>query len=471
MAPLYFVRYSRTCGGKPQAKTNQANRLIIHDKRLSGRVRDPFSEAGHGRPRVYVHIGEPKTGTTFLQDILWDNRSVLAVRGIVLPGYNRRDHIRARRDLRDEPRQASDLADPWTGEWEVLTAQALRAPVAAVISDELLAACTEQQVERAVRSLAPADVHIILTVRALDALLPAEWQETVKCGESLGWDSWLRAVSMTASAPDRRDRSVFWAAHDTLAILQLWSRHVPADHVHVITTPRQRSPHLLWGRLASVLGIDPGGLDLSQARSNSSLGYAETEFLRRVNERLTADVPYWFYTRNVKSILAQDVLRARPGGRRPALPPRLLTWAADEARLLRAGLAAAGVHLVGDPAELLADDAPDRAVVQPAAPADMVDAAVASAAALAGQLYEHMYPARSPRQPLGGPRRALSQLEWRLLHGRLVQRRLRRASHRRTARQLRVTIWRVLMRPGRQRPPVRLRQPGVTEVGSASNAA
>lgn len=446
--------------------------MIIHDKRLSGRaIGLSGGQAGRRRPTVYVHVGEPKTGTTFLQDVLWGNRQVLAARGIVLPGYNARDHIRARRDLRDEPRQASDLADPWAGEWDVLTAEALHAPVAAVISDELLAACTERQVERAVRSLAPADVHIIVTVRALDALLPAEWQETVKCGDSRGWEAWLRAVTTTAPASDRRDRSEFWAAHDTPAIVQLWSRHVPADRVHVITTPRRRSPHLLWARLASVLGVDPDGIDLSQARTNSSLGYAETEFLRRVNERLRTEVPDWFYTRNVKSILAQDVLRARPASRRPALPPDVLAWAAAEAERHCAGLRACGVQVAGDLAELLAERDTARLVPLAAEPAEMVDAAVASAVALAGQLYQHMYPARQPRPSLGGPRRALSHLEWRTLHGRFVERGLRRAGHLRTARRLRVAIWRVLVRPGRQRAPAPLRQPDAIGIGSASNAA
>ena len=446
--------------------------MIIHDKRVSS----PRSGSSGGQPRscptrVYVHAGEPKTGTTFLQDTLWDNRQALAARGIVLPGYNRRDHVRARRDLRDEPRQSSDLAAPWAGEWDVLTAQALCAPVAAVISDELLAACTERQIERAVRALAPAEVHVVLTLRALDAVLPAEWQEVVKCGDSVGWEEWLRGVTETASAPDRRDHSDFWAVHDTSAIIQLWMRHVPAEHVHVITTPRHRSPQLLWERLAAVLGVGPDGIDLSQAQSNSSLGYAETEFLRRVNERLKSDVPDWFYTRNIKSVLAQDVLRTQPGNKRPALPPGQLAWVVDEAEVLSANLRDAGVHLVGDVAELVPSQESAGVVAPAAEPADMVEAAVASAVALAGQLYQQMYPERLPREPLGRPRQALIQLEWRLLNGRLVQRGLRRASHLRTARRLRVAIWRVLMRPGRQRLPVPARPAEVLEVGSASEAA
>src|SRR5262249_36174851 len=157
----------------------------------------------------------------------------------------------------------------------------------------------------------------------------------------------------------------------------------------------------------------------------------------------------WFYTRNVKSILAQDVLRAQPGSGHPALPPELLAWAGEEAERLCARLRDSGVHVAGDLAELLADRDLARFAAQAAEPAEMVDAAVASAVALAGQLYQYMYPARPPRPPLGSPRQALSHAEWRLLHGRLMQHGLRRASHLRAVRRLRVSIWRVLMRPGR----------------------
>jgi hypothetical protein len=82
-----------------------------------------------------------------------------------------------------------------------------------------------------------------------------------------------------------------------------------------------------------------------------------------------------------------------------------------------------------------------------------------------------MYPARLPREQLGRPRQALSQIEWRVLNGRLLQRGLRRTSHLRTVRRLRVAIWRVLVRPGRQRIPVPARPAEVIEVGSASRAA
>jgi hypothetical protein len=432
----------------------------------------PGRALGRVRPRVYLHIGEPKTGTTFLQDSLWLNRGLLAAQGVALPGYERRDHVRARRDLRDERRERSDLADPWTGEWEVLAAQALRAPAAALISDELLATCTAAQVERAVRSLEPAEIHVVLTLRAFPAVLPADWQETVKCGGTLGWHAWLGEIAAAAAEPDRRDRCAFWAAHDTMATIRLWARHIPVGRVHVITTPQQHAPQLLWARLASVLDVAPGSVDLSQTRANSSLGYAETEFLRRVNEQLLADVPDWFYTRNIKPILAQDVLRAMPAGPRPALPPDSRVFAARHAYHLIASLRDSGCHLVGDLAELRPAPGGETAPGLAAEPAEMVDAAVASAVALGGQLYQRMYPGWPRRQPLGGPRQAVRQIGWRMLHGPSVLRLLRRASRLSSVQHLRVVIWRVLVRPGRYRPSSAL--PPADVVGgemSRSNAA
>ena len=141
---------------------------------------DPESRALAGsRPRIYLHIGEPKTGTSFLQRSLWSNRGRLAAQGVLLPGYSHRDHNRASRDVREAPREASDPTDPWTGDWAVLTGQALRAPSAAVISDEFLAACNPPQADHAVRSLLASDLHVILTVRDVGSVLPAEWQVRV----------------------------------------------------------------------------------------------------------------------------------------------------------------------------------------------------------------------------------------------------------------------------------------------------
>src|SRR5262245_58852089 len=122
-------------------------------------------------PKIVMHIGEPKTGTTFLQQVLWRNRTELASQGLTLPGHHPQDH----RGIEKLP---SDPAGSWSGEWDILARQAGQAEHIAVISHELFSAADERQADAAVASLLPADVHIVLSVRDMATLLPAEWQET-----------------------------------------------------------------------------------------------------------------------------------------------------------------------------------------------------------------------------------------------------------------------------------------------------
>ena len=83
------------------------------------------------QPKVFLHIGEPKTGTTFLQQVMWGNRATLAAQGVALPGHHPQDHYRASQDLRGLKKLPSDPAGSWAGEWEILAGEAKQAPAAA----------------------------------------------------------------------------------------------------------------------------------------------------------------------------------------------------------------------------------------------------------------------------------------------------------------------------------------------------
>src|ERR1700730_14262747 len=125
---------------------------------------------------------------------MWSDRAEISAQGVVLPGHHPQDHFRASQDLRGIEKRADDPAGSWAGEWEILAHQARQAPRAAVISHTLSSAVYDQQAGEAVRSLQPAEVHIVLTVRDMASLLPAEWQETIKHRNDRGWEGWLGGV-------------------------------------------------------------------------------------------------------------------------------------------------------------------------------------------------------------------------------------------------------------------------------------
>jgi len=401
------------------------------------------------RPKVFLHIGEPKTGTTFLQQIMWRNRSELAARGVVLPGHHPQDHFRASQDLRGITKLAGDPAGSWTGEWEILARQAQQAGKVAVISHELFSAADAEQAGRAVRSLLPAEVHVVLTVRDIATLLPAEWQETVKHRNDRGWEDWLGDVIDRESSDPARRRWWFWRVHDTLAILGIWSAHLPAGHVHIITTPpRGAGSGLLWQRFASLLGIDPGSVDLTRARPNSSLGMPEIEFLRRLNQALPDEVPDWFYMWNVKEALAHQALAARPSDGRLVLPASRDTWAKDRAEELIAALGSSGYDLVGNLDELRPPPVTGPYASPAGQPAERVlDAAVASAAALVVSQYRKAYPAAKPQRGPGRPPGLAGRVEATVASSPRLKRTVRELSSRFLAvRRLRILAWRALER-------------------------
>lgn len=393
--------------------------------------------------RVFLHIGEPKTGTTFLQQVMWSNRAELAAQGVVLPGHHPQDHYRASQDLRGIRKLASDPAGSWDGEWDILASQA-RSAKTAVISHELFSAADEAQAGRAVAALQPAEVHIVLTVRDMGSLLPAEWQETVKHRSTRQWRDWLGDVIDRESVDTDRRQWWFWKVHDTLAIADIWSRHVPADQLHVVIMPPAGAPRtLLWERFASLLGVDPASADTSRARPNVSLGLPEIEFLRQLNLALPSEIPDWFYMGNVKETVAHKFGPGRPGGRL-VLPPERAAWAAEQAELLIAGLASSKYDVIGDPGELRPRPAGGPAADPAGQPADQVlDAAVRAASTMVVTLYQRAYPAARPQPPRG----LAARIESAVASSPHVKRAVRELSSRyATVRRLRVLAWRTMER-------------------------
>jgi hypothetical protein len=407
--------------------------------------------AARKRPKVVLHIGEPKTGTTFLQQVIWRNRAELSAQGVVLAGHHPQDHYRATQDLQGAPMNPSDPAGSWKGEWEILAAQAKLAPRVAVISHELFSAADEQAVKRALTSLQPSEVHVVLTVRDIATLLPAEWQETVKHRNARRYEDWLSDVIDTESAAADRGQYWFWRVHDTLKILELWSRHVPPERLHVITAaPRGSDPGLLWRRFAAVLEVDPAAADLSRARANASLGLPEIEFLRRMNEALSPSIPDWYYMWRVKEGVAHEALAARPAGERLILPADRLGWAREYADGLIAGLKGSRYDLVGDLEELRPREE-SRGSVHPAdQPTELVlDAAVQAAAALLVNEYWVEFPDAAPEREEITRSIFADRVVLRVAASPWLKRTVRQLSSRSAlVRRLRIAAWRALERPG-----------------------
>ena len=132
---------------------------------------------GADGPAVFVHIGLPKTGTSYLQTILWSHRDELAGAGMLVPGRERRDHLWASLVVREDPRVAR--RNPRAPQaWQVLVDELADWDRDGVISHEFFCSASAEQARRMVDELAPAEVHVVVTAREPLGLFTSSWQES-----------------------------------------------------------------------------------------------------------------------------------------------------------------------------------------------------------------------------------------------------------------------------------------------------
>ena len=301
-----------------------------------------------------LHVGAPKTGSTYLQSVLWRNRDALFESGVHVLGDGQGQHHRASHDLRGARFDPADPGVDWTGAWDQMAAWAADSPAGTVvISEEKLSALTPLQVERAVMSLAPRTVHVVYVTRDLPGLLPSEWQEYVKHGTSTTYANWAAQV---LASHDEGPGAWFWKVHDLESVVSRWATSVPLDNIHVITMPPSSGPRdELWRRLCTVLGCPADVATDLEIVANPSLGLAGAEVLRRVNAALPADLPQWHRIGIVRDLLANEVLNPLSPPGRPALPRDLTDTVLQRAERTQRVLAELGCDVIGDPSELAPD--------------------------------------------------------------------------------------------------------------------
>jgi hypothetical protein len=300
--------------------------------------------------RVLLHIGTPKTATTYLQDILFRNRDVLEKHGVHYPAEHFDDHFRAALDL--TRREWGGLEEEVAGAWDALAARSRSLDGTVIISNEILAGATPAQAARAVASFGDAEVHLMLTVRDLARQIPAEWQETVKHYNTETYADYLRLIK----AADGRSADLFWRVQHLPDVLGRWAATIPAEQVHLITAPPPgAAPDVLLGRLEEAFGIDEIPLAYESNRTNAGLGVAETALIRLLNERVDRTLPDIKYRYLVREVLAHRQLAertTRTGSSRVTLPPDYHPWVDELTEEWIEQLTAAGYSVTGDLADL-----------------------------------------------------------------------------------------------------------------------
>lgn len=323
--------------------------------------------------RVYLHVGTPKSGTTYLQTLLWSNKRALRENGVLMPGHDRNDSLYAHMEIREQWPNLAKQPERASKAWTTIRKEIRDWDGDAVISHELLAAATAEQAGAAIAALAPAQVHVVLTARDYVKLVPALWQEAVKVGSPPRFDDFV-----TGMLEGRSHRVWGWTTSDVVDVADRWGRHVPADQVHIVTVPPSgAAPSLLWERFATVLGIDPAGYALPERPSNPSLGIAQAELLHRLDplwpEPIGTRIPERH--RWVRAYLAEQVMAGQPSA--PiTLPPQAAADLRERARQAIDEIDRRGYRVEGSLDDLVSVDLASQVGNPPLNDADLLDAAL-----------------------------------------------------------------------------------------------
>jgi hypothetical protein len=308
------------------------------------------SAAAPATPRVLLHVGVPKSGTSFLQATLRANADRLREAGVHFPTEQHKGLFHAALELTGNHPGWGVPQRRVKGSWARLCKQAKSFEGTTVLSNELFSNATRAQAEAALRELEGVEVHLVITARDLARQLPAEWQEGIKHGRGLRFRPFLERMLDPERRHDHAQK--FWRHQDVAELAERWGAGLPPERVHLVTAPPPGAPRdLLWQRFCSVVGVDPGLAEFPEVGANTSLGITAIDVLRRVNKRLRTGERPPLLRRTVKHSLVNGALRSDTSPRvaTPAeLLPRLTEITDDWVKRIEA----AGYDVVGDLADL-----------------------------------------------------------------------------------------------------------------------
>lgn len=301
--------------------------------------------------RIYVHVGTRKTGTSYLQKVIYTAPETVTAQGVDLPLRGRTPHLRVLQALGvvDDGELPADESAAFLGRFSRnLSGVTGRR---ALISHEDLAAAEPAQIRHLLNLLGDFEVHVLLTARDLARQIPSEWSQCVKTRMQATYEEFLEAV-VARRGPDA---ALFWARQDVADIAARWGRSLSPEQLHIVTVPPSgSSPSLLPERFWTVMGVHPTAGDVSGGR-NPSLGAQQAELLRRVNVALgdrLVDVRNEY--RPVIKPLVRQVLNGQDGI--PLrLPGHLMRWCRDVSIHTTEQLKDRGYDVVGDLSDLVPD--------------------------------------------------------------------------------------------------------------------
>jgi hypothetical protein len=296
-----------------------------------------------------LHVGPHKTGTTSLQNALWNARGSLRAQGVRHAGRGR-NPSNAARAVVEQPSPYSVEKPPSMRHWSDLLrdVRGAREP-RVVISSEFFAWATPDAIQRIVDDLDPERLYVAVTLRALVRVMPSMWQQNVQAGTVARLEEWVDSVLSDPKRP-------FWTLHRHDQLIERWATVVGPERVSAVVVD-DRDHGAVMRAFERLLGLTPGTLVPEADRANRSLTLVEAEAVRGFNLAFSAEhLPRDLHARTMRFGAAQLMkTRVPPPGEQPVgLPAWSLPRIAEIQGQIVDYVRASGVNVIGD-LEILTD--------------------------------------------------------------------------------------------------------------------
>ncbi|QDG36257.1 hypothetical protein FJN13_16215 [Alteromonas mediterranea] len=213
--------------------------------------------------KLFIHIGPHKTGSTYIQKNLSENRNELNKSGITYPerligpqwGHHKLvERIRAR--------DSNDIIDLFA-----------KAEEHVFLSSENFEDLAEDDIEFFKSLLADYSVEIIFFKRSYSKLLVSAWQESVKQGESGNWSEFL----LTHTLKPFRSQIL-----NSSSVIEKWEKIADKVHVFDYDAILHQGLDIVKAMCDKVLGVN---IPVTPSSVNKSMHLADIELIRILNHR------------------------------------------------------------------------------------------------------------------------------------------------------------------------------------------
>jgi len=340
------------------------------------------------KPKIVLHIGTMKSGTTYLQHGLLSQLSQLAENGWLYPmqfapARGAINHERAIYGLVGNhiPWVDSATAQRMAPQWQKLITEISTTNSNVLLSAEAVAVMMEDGIEKLLSALPVRDIEVVLTARDLARVLPSSWQQSVRNGRPYGYEEYFDRIKRAKELPINESvGSNFWRSYQLSDVVLRWQKFIPLANISIVTVPTKLSSDSLWARFVNAVNLPLETIEpiFDDKKAHTSITWPEAEVLTQLNQK---------WAKQGKPKKAQDQLRRRivqegfqhraNRGQAIALTAPWLSlaqqWAAqDVEQLLQIG-----VRIQGNINELLT--AAELAPAQPCTAAEIAEASEVAA--------------------------------------------------------------------------------------------